>query len=370
MIRVFEPRSSLKNQISVFNAIRKNEISGTSKSVQLFENKLAEYFDRKFAIALSNGTVALEIALKSLNLKKGDEVIVPSFTIISCLSAIVRSEAKPVFCDVDPLTWNMNLDEVKKVTTKNTKAVLLVHTYGLPSPATAIEKFCIDNDIMLIEDSAEAHGQTEEGQKCGSFGKMSTLSFYANKHLTTGEGGAILTDSIDDFKKIKQMINLDFSYPNRFNHNNYYWNYRLSGIQASLGLSGIDEISKIISLKRKQALYYDELFSDLQDLIQTPQIKYNSSNNHYWVYGILLKKENLRDKLINELYESGIQTREFFWPLHLQNAYLKNNSNKINLKNSEYLGRNGLYIPIGKHVNKKTQKFVVEKIYNILKIKQ
>ena len=202
------------------------------------------------------------------------------------------------------------------------------------------------------------------------FGKISTLSFYANKHLTTGEGGAILTDSIDDFKKIKQMINLDFSYPNRFNHNNYYWNYRLSGIQASLGLSGIDEISKIISLKRKQALYYDELFSDLQDLIQTPQIKYNSSNNHYWVYGILLKKENLRDKLINELYESGIQTREFFWPLHLQNAYLKNNSNKINLKNSEYLGRNGLYIPIGKHVNKKTQKFVVEKIYNILKIKQ
>ena len=143
MIRVFEPRSSLKNQISVFNAIRKNEISGTSKSVQLFENKLAEYFDRKFAIALSNGTVALDIALKSLNLKKGDEVIVPSFTIISCLSAIVRSEANPVFCDVDPLTWNMNLDEVKKVTTKNTKAVLLVHTYGLPLQQQLLKNFVL-----------------------------------------------------------------------------------------------------------------------------------------------------------------------------------------------------------------------------------
>ena len=366
MIRVFEPKASLKSQLSVFNAVRNNEISGNSNNIELFEKVLAEYFNRKFAVALSNGTVALDLAIKSLNLKKGEEVIVPSFTIISCLSAIIRSDAKPIFCDVDPLTWNMNLKEIKKVLTKNTKAILLVHTYGLPSPASEIEEFCIDNNIDLIEDAAEAHGQTEEGRKCGSFGKISTLSFYANKHITTGEGVALLTDSEEDYKKIKQMINLDFSFPNRFNHDNYYWNYRLSGLQASLGLSSLKEISKMIKLKQKQASYYDEAFFSMSDLIQVPQEDFNSSRNHYWVYGILLKKENLRDKLIKSLYNSGIQTREFFWPLHLQNAYLKSNNDEIKLPNSEYLGRNGLYIPIGKHISKKNQNFIVREIYKNL----
>ena len=366
MIRVFEPRLSIKDQIAMVSNLRKNEISGTSNTINKFEENLADYFDRKYAIAVSNGTVALELAVKQLDLKKGDEVIVPSFTIISCLSAVVRSEATPVFCDVDLDSWNMTLENIKKVKTERTKAVIMVHTYGLPSPAKEIEKYCNENEIILIEDAAEAHGQTEYGRKCGSFGKISTLSFYANKHVTTGEGGAVLTDSDSDYKKLKKMINLDFGTPNRFNHDNFYWNYRLSGLQASLGISNLRNIDKTIALKQTQGNYYSTKFSSLQDHIQIPKKEYNLSKNHYWVYGIVLKKQNLRNELIAYLFDSGIETREFFWPLHLQNALLKGTDSKVTLKNSEYLGSRGLYIPIGKHIKRKDQDYIFNKIKNFL----
>ncbi len=364
MIRVFEPRISIKNLIAIILNLKKNEISGTSKTVNKFEEDLAKYFDRKYAVAVSNGTVALELAIKLLDLKKGDEVIIPSFTIISCLSAVVRSEATPVFCDVDPESWNMTLENIKKVKTKKTKAVLMVHTYGLPSPAVKIEEYCKENEIILIEDAAEAHGQTESEKKCGSFGELSTLSFYANKHITTGEGGAILTDSELHHTKLKKMINLDFDTPNRFNHDNFYWNYRLSGLQASLGISNLKEIEKTIQLKKLQGDYYSAQFSSLQEHIQLPKKEYNLSENHYWVYGIVLKNQNLRNQLSEYLLDSGIQTRDFFWPLHLQNALLKNNNSKITLKNSEYLGSGGLYIPIGKHLKRKEQDYIILKIKN------
>jgi len=364
LIRVFEPRLSIKNQLSLILNLKKNEISGTSDIVTKFEEDLSKYFERKYAVALSNGTVALELAIKVLDLKKGDEIIIPSFTIISCLSAVVRSQATPIFCDVDPESWNMTLENIKKVTTKKTKAVLMVHTYGLPSPASKIQEYCKENDIILIEDAAEAHGQKESGKKCGSFGSISTLSFYANKHVTTGEGGAILTDSKSHYTKLKKMINLDFGTPNRFNHDNFYWNYRLSGLQASLGISNLKEIEKTIKLKQIQGEYYSAELSSLQDHIQLPKKEDNLSKNHYWVFGIVLKKENLRNELADYLLDSGIQTREFFWPLHLQNALLKNNNYNITLKNAEYLGSGGLYIPIGKHIKRKDQDYIILKIKN------
>ena len=361
MIQVFEPNLTRKDRKAVLSAVRNNFISGTSPLINEFENKLADCFDRKYAVAMSNGSVALELALKILKLNKEDEVILPSFTIISCLSAVLRAGAKPVFCDVNLDSWNMTLDKVKEVATEKTKAVLMVHTYGLTAEATEIEIFCQENDIYLIEDSAEAHGQVYKNKKCGSFGEVSTLSFYANKHITTGEGGAVLTDNKNFYKTLKQMINLDFTEPNRFNHDNFYWNYRMSSLQAALGISQIKNLNNVINLKMKQGQFYNYLFKDHKHFVKTPLLLNNQVSNHFWVYGIVLNAKINREILKNFLSSKNIEVRDFFWPLHLQKAF----NSKIrldHLKNSENIGKQGIYLPIGSHVNKKMQNFIIEKV--------
>lgn len=359
MINVFRPKLTLNNILSVFRALLKNEISGTSQVVKDFENNLAQQFDRKHSVAVSNGSTALEVALQLLNLEKGDEVIVPSFTIISCLNAVIRTKATPVFCDVDFETWNMGIEDVKKAYSKNTKAVIMVHTYGLTSEAIEIEKFCKSNSLKLIEDSAEAHGQTVDGRKCGSFGDISTLSFYANKHITSGEGGALLTNDEMLIKEAQQMINLDFNQKNRFIHNNYYWNYRLGGLQAALANSQIKELNKTINKKIKQGLNYIELFKKYSVDVNLPLARTERSENHFWVFGIILKSDYDRDKIMEDLFKLKIETRPFFWPLSQQPPIKKSGIRILPTPNSEKLGMNGFYIPMGKHVTKRLQKKIV-----------
>lgn len=361
MIKVFEPKLTRKDRKAVLSAVRNNFISGTSPLINEFENKLAESFDRKYAVALTNGTVALEMSLRLLNLQEDDEVILPSFTIISCLSAVLRAGAKPVFCDVSLDSWNMTLDNIKEVTTKKTRVVLMVHTYGLTAEATEIEMFCKDKNIYLIEDSAEAHGQVYQNRKCGSFGDVSTLSFYANKHITTGEGGAVLTDNKNFFETLKQMINLDFKEPNRFNHDNFYWNYRMSSLQAALGISQIKNLNNVINLKMKQGQFYNHLFKNYENFVKTPLLLNNQTYNHFWVYGIVLNAKINREILKKFLSSKNIEVRDFFWPLHLQKA-LNSKIHLAHLNNSEYIGKQGIYLPIGSHVNKKLQNFISETV--------
>ena len=362
MIRVFEPWISFSNIVEVNKALFKNQISGSSIYVKKFEDEFKKFIGMEHSVAVSNGSDALDLSFQALNLTKDDEVILPSFSIISCLSSIIRSGAKPVFADVSIETSNITLDEIKRVRTKNTKAVLVVHTYGLPADIDQIKDYCTENSLTLIEDTAEAHGMMFEGKYCGSFGDISTFSFYANKHITSGEGGMIMTNSKKIFQTLQQMRNLDFNNERRFVHNKFYWNSRLSGLQAALAYSQIKNISKVIYKKQQQAAIYDSLLSQIKE-ISIPIKSYKGTENNYWVYGIVLKTPNLRDKLIENLYNNGVESRPFFWPLHLQPAYLNsNNAENIELINSEYLGKNGLYLPMGAHINKKIQK----KIVNIL----
>ncbi len=367
LIRVFEPRTTIYDKYSVLKALTKNNISGTSPVIQEFETNFASRFNRKYGVAVSNGSVALDIAFKSLNLKENDEVILPSHTIISCLSAVIRTNATPVFCDVDPISWNMTLDNVKAKISQNTKAILMVHTFGLPAQAEEIEEFCNENKIFLIEDSAEAHGQSYKDQMCGSFGDISTFSFYANKHVTTGEGGIVLTDSKQYYETLLQFRNLDFRSSERFKHENLFWNYRMGGLQASLGLSQIKSLERTIKLKRKQGNFYQSLLENYKDIIQTQPDFYYKKPNHYWVFGIVLKTDNIRDELISSMFNNGIETRPFFWPLHLQNALPKKYRKNESLPNSEKIGKNGLYIPIGPHINKKKQKFIITSLIENIK---
>jgi perosamine synthetase len=367
MIKVFEPSISYKDIYSVIKSLLKNEISGTSKVVYEFEKKFAQFTNRQFAVAVSNGSTALDLAFQNFNFKKGDEVIIPSFTIISCLSAVIRAGCTPVFCDVDENTWNMSLFDIKSKITKNTKAVLLVHTYGLPSDAIEILNYCNDKNIIVIEDSSEAHGQSLEGKLCGNFGDISIFSFYANKHITTGEGGILVTDSKQIKEKLLLMRNLDFRSEERFQHNNLYWNYRLGGLQAALGVSQIQNISKVINLKKKQGKNYYKILSEFSEYVSLQAKNFKGSENHYWVFGVVLKKKGIRDKVIKELLNSGIETRPFFWPLHEQKAIIDNQLSKSNLPISENLGRNGLYLPLGKKITKSKQKYIVDKLISCIR---
>lgn len=361
MINVFSPNIRLSDIISVSRNLFKTYISGTSPVVKEFEKNFAEYIGKKYAVSVSNGSVALDLSLQSLNLEEGDEVIIPSFTIISCLSAVMRTPAKPIFCDVDEYSWNTNMEHIEKLITSKTKAIILVHTYGLASEVHKIKELCDEKDIFLIEDSAEAHGQSINGDMCGSFGDISTFSFYANKHVTTGEGGMILTDSKIFFDNLIQMRNLDFNNSKRFVHNNLYWNYRLSGLQASLGISQLKKIRSTINQKINQAKIYNNLLSNFEEIIQLPLKNNKFSKNHYWVYGIVLKNKNIRDDLIVYLLSQGIETRPFFYPLHLQ-PVLEDRYENSECKVSEELGKNGLYLPLGSGISKKKQKFIVQNL--------
>tara|TARA_B100001121_G_scaffold310693_1_gene344155 strand:+ start:2685 stop:3797 length:1113 start_codon:yes stop_codon:yes gene_type:complete len=368
MISVFEPTVTYRDIFRVAVNMRSTYISGTSPVIKEFEEKFSTMCSRKYGVAVSNGSVALDLALKSVNLKSDDEVIVPAHTIISCLSAIIRSGAKPIFCDVDSQSWNMNLENVKKALTEKTKAVLMVHTFGLPSDAKNIEKFCDENKLALIEDSAEAHGQYVDNQICGSFGIVSTFSFYANKHVTTGEGGIVLTDSNEIYDHLLQMRNLDFNNSQRFKTENLFWNYRMSGLQASLGLSQIKSLSKVIQNKIEQGNYYQKLLNEYNDILITPPKELNGSKNHYWVFGIVLKNKGIRDSVMNEMHMKGIETRPFFWPLHLQPSLPEELKRKnYALTVSEDIGENGFYIPLGNHINKKIQQKIVQEMVKIIK---
>tara|TARA_Y100000992_G_C21271207_1_gene496955 strand:- start:775 stop:1896 length:1122 start_codon:yes stop_codon:yes gene_type:complete len=361
-IPVFQPSISLNDKLSVLKNLNSKNISGSSKTISQFEDTISYTFERKYAVSVSNGSAALDLTFNLLNLNEDDEVIIPSFTIISCLSAVIRSGARPVFCDVDPLSWNMKIENVKAAYTAKTKCVLMVHTYGLTADAEEIKKFCEDKSLILIEDTAEAHGQTYNGKKCGTFGKISTLSFYANKHITTGEGGMILTDNEEIYKNALRMRNLDFNNKNRFQHDNLFWNYRLGGLQAALGISQTKNLNKVIEKKIIQAKNYDNCLKGSVNL-KLPLNETRSSVNHYWVYGILLKDGD-RDELQKYLLNFGIETRKFFWPLHLQNALPKKFVTNSELSVSENLGNNGIYIPLGEHVKTKDQNFIADRILN------
>lgn len=367
MISVFEPRLSINDKYSVLKTLLKNEISGTSPIVEEFEHSSAKSFDREHATAVSNGSVALDLALQLIDLSEGDEVILPSFTIISCLSAVVRAKAVPIFCDVNEDSWNMTFEDVKSKITEKTKAILVVHLYGLTAEIEKIEKYCKEKNIILIEDAAEAHGQIVGNRKCGSFGLISTMSFYANKHVTTGEGGLLLTNDDKIKKNADIMRNLGFRPDKRFQHDEFYWNYRLGGLQASLGVSQLKNLEKRISSKIKQGNYYQKQLEIIKDKVQLPIKEINGTINHYWVFGIVLKKDGIRENVVSSLTKADIQTRPFFWPLHLQEVIKKLDLGpQPTLNISENIGKNGFYIPIGKHLNRNKQDYIANNLIKII----
>jgi len=340
-------------------------ISSEGPFVKRFEDSFAKKVNRKYGIAVANGTAALDIAVEALGIGEGDEVILPTFTIISCIHQIIRSGATPVLVDSDPNTWNMDISQIEEKITIKTKAIMVVHIYGLPVDIDPILELAIKYNLKIIEDAAEMIGQSYKGNPCGSFGDLSTFSFYPNKHITTGEGGMVLTDDEELAEKCRSMRNLCFQRKQRFVHDKLGWNYRMTNLQAALGLAQLEQLESFVDKKRTIGKTYTKLLKGIKE-IQLPLEKTDYAENIYWVYGIVLKDDIPFDakEAMQKLGKQGIGTRPFFWPMHLQPVLL----NKGLFKGEQYpvaerISRRGFYIPSGLALNNSE----IEKITKVLK---
>ncbi len=324
-------------------------ISSEGAFVSKLEQGMALATNRKHGIAVCNGSVALDVAVKALGIGEGDEVIMPTFTIISCASAVVRAGAKPVLIDCDSLSWNMNVSDIESKITPKTKAIMIVHIYGLPVDIDPILRIAKKYNLKVIEDAAEAHGLEYNSQKCGSFGDISTFSFYPNKHITTGEGGMVLTNDEKLAEKCKSLRNLCFQPQKRFVHEELGWNFRMSNLQAAVGVAQLEQLDKFITKKQNMGKKYTELLSGIEE-IQLPVAKTAYANNIYWVYGIVLKDSVSfnAEAAMQKLKEKGIGTRPFFYPMNKQPVFekmglFKNETYPV----AESLAERGFYVPSG-----------------------
>ena len=369
-IPVNTPLINTKDALCVSKSIKTGWISSEGPSVKEFEIKIANYVNRKFGCSVSSGTAALEIAIKSLGLNKNDEVIMPSFTIISNAIAIIKSSAKPVLVDVNLDTWNIKVEDIEKKITKKTKCLMIPHIYGLANDMDKILKIAKKNKLYVIEDAAEVLGLKYKNKQCGSFGDISILSFYANKHITTGEGGMLLTNNKSLNKKFKDYRNLCFgSKKNRFNHYDVSWNYRYTNMQAALGLNQLKRINTIVKKKHEIGDYYYNHFKQIKNIILQPN-SLTYCKNIYWVFGIVIKKNNKNkiEDILKKLANKNIGTRPFFWPMHKQDAFKdKSYFKNISLPNSEFIAKNGFYLPSGLGLTLNELKFIKDTVIRILK---
>lgn len=324
-------------------------ISSEGPFVRRFEEQFATRVGRRHAIAVTNGTAALDAAIEALGIGPGDEVILPTFTIISCITQIVRSGGTPVLVDSDPFTWNMDVNRIEARITPRTKAIIAVHTYGLPVDMEPVLALARAYGLKVIEDAAEMHGQTCRGKLCGSFGDISTFSFYANKHITTGEGGMIVTDDDELAETCRSLRNLCFQPQKRFVHERLGWNLRMTNLQAALGLAQLERLDEFAAKKRAMGARYTALLKDVPGL-QLPLAKTVFAENIYWVYGLLLSKEVPFDaeEAMKRLGARGVGTRPFFWPMHEQPVLQRMGLFRgEHYPVAELLARRGFYVPSG-----------------------
>lgn len=333
----------------VTKCLKDGWISGEGPYVEEFENAMARLCGREFGVAVSNGTIALDLALEVLDLQPGSEVILPSFTIISCLNHLLRLGLVPIFVDSDPVTWNMNVEDVEHAITDNTRAIIAVHIYGLPVDMDPLLELAEKYSLFVIEDAAESHGLMYKSKVCGSMGDLSTFSFYANKNITTGEGGMILTNDPRLANKLRKLRSLAFDEKRRFLNQELGWNARLGATACAMGTSQLKRLDDIIAKRVEVALRYSEAFSGIKGISTAPKSVAYAENN-FWVYGIVLE-ENLgitASEAQLQLAAKGVGTRPFFYPLHEQPVLEKYGfAVQPALPISEKLGNFGFYIPNG-----------------------
>lgn len=357
MIPVNEPLLGEEELANVTETLRTGWISSSGRFIEAFESAWAEFCGMRYGVAVSNGTTALQVAVACLNLEPGDEVILPTFTIISCAQAVIYNGGTPVLVDSDPRTWCMDVNQVEDKITPRTKAIMPVHIYGHPVDMDPVVQLARRHGLSIIEDAAEAHGAlylTDRGgpneawKRCGSLGDISTFSFYANKLVTTGEGGMLLTQQADLAERARGFRNLCFRRDRRFYHTELGNNYRLTNVQAAIGLAQVDRIEQTIERKRHMGQTYTRKLEAMTGF-QLP-VEESWARQVYWMYGMVMDETTGVDaaEMARRLAERGVETRPFFLGMHEQPVF-----HKMGLFDgerypvAERLARQGLYLPSG-----------------------
>lgn len=338
-IPIYQPSLTGKEKEYVIDCLDSTWISSKGKYISQFENKFAEYIDIKHAASVCNGTVAIHLALVALGIGPGDEVIVPTLTYIASVNAIAYTGATPVFCDSEPETWQLDPVDVERKITQRTKAVMAVHLYGHPCEMTTLQSICKANNLFLIEDCAEALGTLYKGKHVGTFGDISTFSFFGNKTITTGEGGMVVTNDETLFERSRHFKGQGLAHHREYWHDVIGFNYRMTNIAAAIGLAQLEQIETFISRKLEIAKWYKK-YLDLNKVQFHTEAR--DARHSYWMVSILVKDPSLREPLREHLKERGIETRPLFYPAHTMPMYSARYQKHTNAEN---LGWRGINLP-------------------------
>lgn len=347
-IPVNQPLLSKESKKNLRTAMNSGWLSSAGPFVHQFENSFAKFIGVKHAVAVSNGTAALHIALLALNIGPKDEVIVPAFTMAATWLAVLYVGAKPVFVDCDLDTCNIDPKLIEAAITPRTKAIIPVHIYGHPAPMDEVMKIAKKHHLAVIEDAAEAHGALYKGKKCGSIGNIGCFSFYANKIITSGEGGMVVTNNVHLAKEMDKLHDLYHSDTKRFIHEKIGFNYRLTNLQAAVGLGELSHIKEYLNKKAKMAKQYHNGLKDIPGLI-LPMTKPDVTNV-FWMYALRVVPEDFgtnRDNLKKELKLVGIDTRDFFYSPTDQPVLKRFLGKNAKFPNTDLIAQQGLYLPSG-----------------------
>ncbi len=355
MIPVYEPYLGEEELRNVVKAVESGWISSLGKYVNQFEEEFAAFCGVKYGVATSNGTTAIHLALASIGVGEGDEVIVPSLTFVATANAVHYTGARVVFADSESYTWNIDPVDVRKKITKRTKAIVVVHLYGHPANMETLLDLGKEYGIYIVEDAAEAHGAEYKGRRVGGIGDIGCFSFYGNKIITTGEGGMVVTDNEEIAEKAKLLRDHGMSPTKRYWFPEIGFNYRITNLQAAVGVAQMEKIEKIIELKREIAAEYNSLLEDVDGVKLPPEKEWAKSV--YWMYSILIKTPYRisRDELMKELAAEGIDSRPFFYPVHTMPPYFTGE----NLPIAESLSSSGINLPSSPRLKREDIKRIV-----------
>lgn len=366
---VSTPSLNEEDQNYVLEALKAGEISGNfGRFIKEFENGFAEYCGAKFGVATSSGTTALHLAFAALGIGSGDEVLVSTFTNMATFFAVHYTGAKPVPIDIEPDTLNMNPALLEAKITPKTKAITVVHIYGHPVDMDPILEIARKYNLFVIEDAAEAHGAEYKKRKIGSLSDIACFSFYANKIITTGEGGMVVTNNEKLANRARSLKSLAFGDENKFMHKEIGFNYRLTNFQAALGVSQLKRIESIIEKKRKIADFYKNELKEIAD-IQLP-VEKPYAKNVYWMFHVVLKGalKSKRKEVMTRLDEKGIETREAFIPYNMQEIFIERGwTREDECPVANEVAENGFYLPSGPDLKEVELKYVADSLKEIIK---
>ena len=352
-----------KELSNVVESVKSGWISSKGSFISEFEKNFSSYIGKKFAVATSNGTTALHLAVSALGIGPGDDVIVPDFTFISPVNAVLYQRAHPVLVDVESNLWGIDPDLIEKKITKKTKAIIAVHIYGNSAMIDEIKDIAEDHDLFLIEDCAESIGAKYNGRKIGTRGIISCFSFYGNKIITTGEGGMCLTDDYQINKRMRILRDHGMSQNRHYWHEVVGYNYRMTNIQAAIGVAQLSKINRIIAKKKEIAKMYTEALHSKIDV----QSNYGMSDGVFWLFSILAKSISEKNRIIKALNNSEVETRNFFNPVHRMPPYSNLLFDPKEMKISTNLSKFGINLPSYPEITNSDINYISSLISNSIK---